>query len=58
MVKPRPLFIFHLQVAMETMTKMSMIKSNTMAQKSPLLLTVTGAKLLIDEYRSHGIGRL
>lgn len=44
MVEPRTLFIFHLQDAMEMMTKRSMMKSNTMAQKRPLLLTATGAK--------------
>jgi len=58
MRKPRILFILHLQKAMERMTKSSMMKRRTMAQNSPLLLTVTGAKLLIAAYRSHGRGRL
>lgn len=58
MVEPRALFIFHSQDAMEMMTKRSMRKSSTMAQKSPLLLTATGTKPLKDEYRSHGMGRL
>lgn len=58
MVKPSALFMFHLQDAMEMMTKRSMIKSSTMAQKRPLLLTATGAKPWVDEYRSHGMGRL
>lgn len=46
MVNPNTLFILHLQAAMEIMTKRSMRKSSTMAQNSPLLLTVTGAKEL------------
>lgn len=58
MVKPSTLFIFQLQEAMEMMTKRSMRKSSTMAQKSPLLLTATGPKLWIAEYRSQGTGRL
>lgn len=58
MVKPSTLFIFHLQEAMEMMTKRSMRKSSTMAQKSPLLLTATGPKLWMAEYRSQGTGRL
>lgn len=58
MVEPRILFILHLQVAMEMMTKRSMRKSSTMAQKSPLLLTPTGTKPWVDEYRSHGMGKL
>ena len=55
---PSSLFIFHLHDAMEMMTKRSMMKSSTMAQKSPLLLTATGAKPWLEEYSSHGIGRL
>lgn len=39
-------------------TKRSMMKSSEMAHKSPLLLTATGAKLWMREYRSHGAGRL
>ncbi len=58
MLKPSALFIFHLHDAMEMMTKRSMMKSSTMAQKSPLLLTATGAKPWMDECRSHGTGRL
>lgn len=58
MVEPSTLFIFHLQAAMEMMTKRSMRKSSTMAQKSPLLVTATGAKPWEAEYRSHGTGRL
>lgn len=58
MVNPSALFIFHLQDAMEMMTKRSMMKSSTMAQKSPLLLTVIGAKPWKNEYRSHGTGSL
>lgn len=57
-MEPSALFIFHLQDAMEMMTKRSMMKSSTMAQKSPLLLTATGAKPLMAENRSHGTGRL
>lgn len=57
-VAPRILFIFHLQVPMEMMTKRSMRKSSTMAQKSPLLLTCTGAIPWLSENRSHGTGRL
>lgn len=34
------------------------MKSSTIAQKSPLLLTGTGAKSLKDENRSQGTGRL
>lgn len=58
MRKPRNLFILHLQKAMERMTKSSMMKRRTIAQNRPLLLTVTGEKLLITAYRSHGRGRL
>lgn len=58
MMKPSSLLMRHLQAAMEMMTKRSMMKSSTIAQKSPLLLTATGAKLWKDEYRSHGTGRL
>lgn len=48
MVNPRYLFIFHLQDAIERITKSSMMKRRTMAQNSPLLLTATGDKLLIE----------
>ena len=58
MVKPSILFNFQLQDAIEMMTNRSMMKSSTMAQKSPLLLTAIGAKPWNDEYRSHGTGRL
>lgn len=58
MVMPKNLFILHLQRAMERMTKSSMMKRRTIAQNNPLLLTVTGEKLLIVAYRSHGRGRL
>lgn len=43
---------------MERMTKSSMMKRRTIAQNRPLLLTVTGVKLLTTAYRSHGRGRL
>lgn len=58
MVNPNALFIFHLQAAMEIMTKRSMRKSSTMAQNSPLLLTVTGANEWQTEYISQGTGSL
>lgn len=58
MVEPSALFIFQLQDAMEMMTKRSMIKSSTIAQKSPLLLTATGARPWMAEYISHGMGSL
>lgn len=57
-MEPSTLFIFHLQEAMEMMTKSSMRKSSTMAQNSPLLLTATGEKLLMLDHSSHGTGRL
>lgn len=58
MMKPSSLLIRHLQAAIEMMTKMSMRKSSTMAQNSPLELTATGRMLLIMDQRSHGNGRL
>lgn len=58
MSKPSILLIFHLQTAMEMMTKRSMRKSRTMAQNRPLLLTVTGEKSFIMEKSSQGNGRL
>lgn len=57
-VNPSTLFILQLQTAMEIMTKSSMMKSSTMAQKSPLLLTATGPKPWMDAYSSQGTGRL
>lgn len=44
---PRTLLIFHLQEAMEMMTKSNMRKRSTMAQNRPLLLTCTALKSLI-----------
>lgn len=58
MVDPNTLFILHLQAAMEIVTKRSMRKSSTMAQNSPLLLTVTGAIEWENEYISQGTGSL
>lgn len=58
MSKPRILFILHLQKAIERITKISMMKRRTIAQNKPLLLTVTGANLLIIAYMSHGKGSL
>lgn len=57
-MNPNTLFILHLQAAMEMMTKRSMRKSSTMAQKSPLLLTGTGANEWQSENISQGTGRL
>lgn len=42
MVRPNVRLIFQRHMAMEKMTKRSMRKSSTMAQKRPLELTVTG----------------
>ncbi|MCJ8749092.1 hypothetical protein PDJAM_G00172170, partial [Pangasius djambal] len=58
MMKPSSLLIFHLQAAMEMMTKRSMRKRSTMAQKRPLLLTATGCKPFAKVYMSHGKGNL
>lgn len=57
-MKPSILLIFHLQAAMEMMTKRSMMKRSTMAQNRPLLLTATGCKLFTNVYKSHGNGNL
>lgn len=57
-MKPSTLFIRHLQRAMERMTKSSMMKRRTMAQKRPLLLTATGWNLWMMVYRSQGSGSL
>jgi len=40
------------------MAKRSMRKRSTVAQKTPLLLTTIGVKPWMNEYRSHGTGRL
>ena len=58
MIKPNTLLIFHLQDTMEMMKKRSTIKSSTVAQESPLLLTATGDKMWTSECRSQGTGRL
>lgn len=57
MRKPSILLIFHLQTAMEMMTKRSMRKSRTMAQNRPLLLTATEEKSFSMEKSSQGKGR-
>lgn len=48
----------HLQAAMEMMTKRSMMKSSTMAQKRPLELTWTGFSPLKTDHISQGKGSL
>lgn len=58
MVRPNMRLILQRQTAMETMTKRSMRKSSTMAQKRPLELTVTGSPLCNRMNKSHGTGRL
>lgn len=57
-IKPRILFIFHLQAPIERMTKMSIMNSRTIAQNRPLLRTMIGLKLLEKAFRSHGRGNL
>lgn len=58
MTTPNTRLIFQRQAAMEAMTKRSMRKSKTMAQKRPLEVTVTGWPEWIRVYKSHGTGRL
>lgn len=58
MMKPSSLLMRHLQAAMEMMTKRSMRKSSTMAQKSPLELTWTDSRPLNRDQMSHGKGSL
>lgn len=58
MMKPSSLLMRHLQAAMEMMTKRSMRKRSTMAQKRPLELTCTGLMPLKNDHRSHGNGSL
>lgn len=58
MVTPSLRLIRQRQAAIETMTKRSMMKSSTMAQKRPLELTVTGSPLCSRMNKSHGTGRL
>lgn len=58
MVTPKTRLILQRQAAMEAMTKRSIRKSNTMAQKRPLEVTVTGWPWWIRVYKSHGTGRL
>lgn len=58
MMKPSSLLMRHLQAAMEMMTKRSMRKRSTMAQKRPLELTCTGFSPLSSDHRSHGNGSL
>lgn len=58
MMKPSSLLMRHLQAAMEMMTKRSMRKRSTMAQKRPLELTCTGCMPLNNDHMSHGNGRL
>lgn len=58
MMKPSSLLMRHLQAAMEMMTKRSMRKRSTIAQKRPLELTCTGLKPLNRDQRSQGSGSL
>lgn len=58
MMKPSSLLMRHLQAAIEMMTKRSMRKRSTMAQKRPLELTCTGFMPLKKDQRSHGNGSL
>ncbi|KAJ0055526.1 hypothetical protein NL108_005361 [Boleophthalmus pectinirostris] len=57
-MKPNSLLMRHLHAAMEMMTKSSMRKSSTMAQKRPLELTWTGMKPLTEDHSNHGNGSL
>lgn len=52
----RPMFIFHLKIAIDIMTNRSIRKRMTIEQAIPELLTLTGPKIKAD--RSHGKGRL
>lgn len=52
------MFIFHLQAAIEIITKRSMRKRRTIAQNKPLLLTATGLRPLKIEKRNQGTGSL
>lgn len=58
MMKPSSLLMRHLQAAMEMMTKRSMRKRSTMAQKRPLELTCTGFMPLKKDHMSQGNGSL
>lgn len=56
-VKPRPLFIFHLKQAMLMITKINMAKRRTMLQTMPEELTLTGSPLMMPN-SSQGNGNL